>query len=95
MNHPVLAVVSRREFEQLSRQVQYGEIAWPQCYDVGPPIQLGRTHDTTNDRRMLQTPGLDAPADAPGDDDDGEAQGACATSLELRHGGGEGTNEGT
>lgn len=42
MTHPILSLVSRREFEQLSRQVQYGEIAWPQCYDKGQPIQLGR-----------------------------------------------------
>jgi hypothetical protein len=93
--HPILAIVSRREFERLARQVQYGEIAWPQCYDKGKPIQLGRNHDnTTNDRRMLQAPRLDAPADAPGDGDDGKAQGDGPQSLELRHGGGEETNEG-
>ena len=94
MNHPVLAVVSRREFERLSRQVQYGEIAWPQCYDVGKPIQLGRNHDTTNDRRMLQTPGAYAPADAPGDGDDGKAARDGQARLELRHGGGARTREG-
>ena len=58
MNHPVLAVVSRREFEQLSRQVQYGEIAWPQCYDIGPPIQLGRNHDKGNDGSATDAPRL-------------------------------------
>jgi hypothetical protein len=95
MNHPILAVVSRREFEQLSRQVQYGEIAWPQCYDVGKPIQLGGDYgDAKDDRRVLQEARTDAQTDPPGDDDDGEAQGACATSLELRHGGGARANEG-
>ena len=95
MNHPILAVVSRREFEQLSRQVQYGEIAWPQCYDKGKPIQLGRNHDTENDRRMLQASRIDEQADAPGDGDDGQTARVGETCLELRHGGGEGTNEGT
>ena len=85
MNHPILALVSRREFEQLSRQVQYGEIAWPQCYQYGKPIQLGRNHGTQNDRRMLQEARTDAQTDPPGDGDDGETQGACATRLELRH----------
>ena len=58
MNHPILAVVSRREFERLSRQVQYGEIAWPQCYDVGKPIQLGWNHDKGNAGSATDAPQL-------------------------------------
>lgn len=42
MTHPILSLVSRREFEHLARQVQLCEISWPQCYDKGKPIQLGR-----------------------------------------------------
>ena len=95
MNHPILAVVSRREFERLSRQVQLCEISWPQCYDKGKPIQLGRNHDnTTNDRRMLPQARIDEQADAPGDGDDGQTSRDGETCLELRHGGGEETAEG-
>ena len=94
MTHPILSLVSRREFEHLARQVQLCEISWPQCYQYGKPIQLGRNHGTQNDRRMLQEARTDAQTDTPGDDDDGETQGACAASVELRHGGGEGANEG-
>jgi hypothetical protein len=94
MTHPILSLVSRREFERLSRQAQLCEISWPQCYDKGKPIQLGRNHDTENDRRMLQASRIDEQADAPGDGDDSQAAGACAASLELRHGGGEETAEG-
>ena len=95
MNHPILAVVSRREFEHLARQVQLCEISWPQCYDVGKPIQLGGEYgNAKDDRRMLQAPGLDAPAGASGDDDDRQTSRDGETCLELRHGGGEETAEG-
>jgi hypothetical protein len=93
--HPILAVVSRREFEQLSRQVQYGEIAWPQCYDKGKPIQLGRNHDnTTNDRRMLPQARIDERPPECAVRDNVAPAGTGPASLELRHGGGEETAEG-
>ena len=94
MTHPILSLVSRREFEHLARQVQLCEISWPQCYQYGHPIQLGGDYDTENNRGMLQEARTDAQTDTPGDDDDGEAQGASAASVELRHSGGEGANEG-
>lgn len=96
MNHPILAVVSRREFEHLVRQVQLCEISWPQCYQYGHPIQLGGDYGNAKDNRgMLSQARTDSPIDASGDDDDGEAQGAGSASVELRHGGGAGAGEGT
>ena len=95
MTHPILSLVSRREFEHLARQVQLCEISWPQCYQYGHPIQLGGDYDTENNRGMLQEARTDASADASGNDDDGETAGACTTSLELRHGGGAGASDGT
>lgn len=95
MTHPILSLVSRREFLHLVRQVQLCEIAWPQCYEYGHPIQLGGDYGNAKDNRgMLSQARTDAQTDTPGDDDDGETQGASATSLELRHGSGEGTREG-
>ena len=56
MNHPILAVVSRREFERLSRQVQLCEISWPQCYDVGPPIQSNPAPVGGNPQSRVELP---------------------------------------
>ena len=95
MTHPILSLVSRREFLHLVRQVQLCEISWPQCYQYGHPIQLGGEYgDAKDNQRMLQEARTDAQTDTPGDDDDGETQGASAASVELRHGGGAGANEG-
>ena len=95
MTHPILSLVSRREFEQLVRQVQLCEISWPQCYEYGHSIQLGGDYGNAKDNRgMLSQARTDSPIDTPGNDDDGETAGASAASVELRHGGGAGANEG-
>ena len=88
--HPILAIVSRREFDRISRQVQYGEISWPQCYDVGKPIQLGRNHDTEDDRRMLQATRSDERHPERAVRDNVAPAGTGEACLELRHGGGAG-----
>ena len=40
-NHPILAVLREGEsFRQIAKQVEYCEIGWPQCYELGQPIRL-------------------------------------------------------
>jgi hypothetical protein len=40
-DHPVNAVLRDGEtFRELARQVEYCEITWPQCYEMGEPIYL-------------------------------------------------------
>ncbi len=57
MSHPILSVVSKREFQELSRRVQYGEISWPQCFERGAPIRLDQTRSSTNTTPAVRTEG--------------------------------------
>lgn len=52
MNHPLLAILSKREVEELCRKVQLCEISWPQCYERGEPIQLEDKAEARKEREM-------------------------------------------
>jgi len=38
--HPLEDAVTPEEFRQIVKQVQFCEISWPQCYEMGEPIRL-------------------------------------------------------
>jgi hypothetical protein len=38
MTHPLRTILTPEEFAALSRQVQLGEVSWPQCYEWGEDI---------------------------------------------------------
>ena len=38
--HPLADAVSPEELREIVNQVQYAEITWPQCYEMGDPIWI-------------------------------------------------------